>query len=121
MSAPGDSGTPLAGAACSAEIEAAVQRHLQNIRDLETKIGGEPMAEWLAMDMAWSRWAADIPNEELAGLVHCIIEQRVKPHNLLWAQLREITIRLSERPQAKRAPRRKRPNAPGSAAPEVKP
>lgn len=94
----------------SADIEAAVLRHLQDIRDQEKSIGGDPMPEWLAVEMAWSRWAAKIPNEHLAGLVHQIIEQYVKPHNLLWAQLREITIRLMERPKAKRAPRRKRPN-----------
>lgn len=106
-----EANAPLAGATGSDDIEAAVLRHLRDIRDLEKQIGGDPMAEWLAVEMAWSRWAATIPNEDLAGLVHYIIERYVKPHNLLWAQLREITIRLSEHPKAKRAPRRKRPNS----------
>lgn len=90
-------------------------RHLRDIRDLENRIGGDPMPEFMAVEMAWSRWAAKLPNDDLACVIHVLLEDHVKPANILWAKLREIVIRLMERPKAKRAPRRKRPNAQSSA------
>ncbi len=103
-------GKPVVEPVGSDNVEAAVLGHLRAIRASEASCGCEPAPEWMAVDMAWARWSKDIRNEELAALVHWIITEHVKPHNILWAKLREITVRLMREPKAARKPRTKSPN-----------
>lgn len=103
--------TPPAPAAGSDDVEAAVLRHLRDIRAEESHFPGRPISEDIAVDMAWTRYSKTILNEELACVLYYILDRHVKPHNVLWAKLREITIRLMANPKGIRPVRRvRKPN-----------
>lgn len=97
----------------SESVEAAVLRHLTAIRD-ECRIWQGGIDEDLATDMAWARWSREKTNQELACVIQWFLTSHVKPRNLLWAQLREITFRLMREPNGKRKSRRKRAKAENS-------
>lgn len=92
----------------STDVEAVVLQHLRDIRAREAAFPGPQISEDVAVDMAWARYSRTLHNEELAGVVFYILNEHVKPHNVLWAKLREITIRLMEYPKGVRRARRKK-------------
>lgn len=103
MSTPTTPTQPLpAPVTGSDEVEESVQGHLRDIRSMEARNGCAPMPEWMAVDMAWTRWSRSVTNERLAATVLWIVEHQVKPHNALWAQLREVVLRLMKSKKATR-------------------
>lgn len=103
---------PSAPATGSDDVQAVVAQHIRDIRAREAAFQGPPILEEVVVDMAWARYSRTLPNEELAGVLFYIITEHVKPHNVLWAKLREAAIRLMECPKGIRRARRKRkPNA----------